>query len=99
MSSSAAICELTFTKVFLSFHENSFNNNKRLNVCYNFSHSNVLKARPANPGFQVLLVPQGHQEHQELKLLLDVPDFPDDGSSVLGNTITQRMAETVDKYM
>ena len=63
----------------------------------------LLKARPANPGFQALQVPQELQEYQELKGHQEtpgfVPDFLGDGNSVLGNLMERRMTETMAKFM
>ena len=63
----------------------------------------LLKARPANPGFQALQVPQELQEYRELRGHQEtpgfVPDFLGDGNSVLGNIMEDRMTETMAKYM
>ena len=59
----------------------------------------LLKARPANPAFQALQVPQELREYQALGLLWLVMDFLGDGNSVLGNIMEDRMTETMAKYM
>ena len=74
------------------------------NVSYNFfTFSTVLfNVRRDNQGFRELRVLRVSQELREPRALWRpcvAPDPVDDGSSVLGYTITQKITGTVDKYM